>query len=150
MRPEHPAAGKEMTLDLYLSLEHLTTTSIGARVIDDRLARLGLSRRIALTIPSLAAVIPVLENSDLCTLLPEQWIKHYCAPERLATATAPIPDPEFSLDMIWRKQNEADAGHRWLRQVILEEMILLLAASELFADGSPHRLERVAPRAALS
>jgi DNA-binding transcriptional LysR family regulator len=79
MRPDHPAASKEMTRDLYLSLEHLTTSSVGARMIDDRLARQGLSRRIALTIPSLAAVIPILEHSDLCTLLPEQWIKHYCA-----------------------------------------------------------------------
>jgi DNA-binding transcriptional LysR family regulator len=149
MRPDHPAAGEQMTRDLYLSLEHLTTSSVGARLIDERLARQGLSRRIAATIPSLAAVIPILEQSDLCTLLPEQWIKHYCAPGRLATAIPPFADSEFSLDMIWRKQDDGDAGQRWLRQVIVEEMILLLAASELFAEGSPHRLERVATRAAL-
>jgi DNA-binding transcriptional LysR family regulator len=143
MRPDHPAAGKEMTRDLYLSLEHLTTSSVGARMIDDRLTRQGLSRRIALTIPSLAAVIPILENSDLCTLLPEQWIKHYCEPGRLATATPPIADSEFTLDMIWRRQDEGDAGQRWLRQLIVEEMILLLAASEWFAEGTPHRLERL-------
>jgi DNA-binding transcriptional LysR family regulator len=146
MRPDHPAAGKEMTRDLYLSLEHLTTSSVGARMIDDRLIRQGLSRRIALTIPSLAAVIPVLEHSDLCTLLPEQWIKHYCAPGRLATANPPFADSEFTLDMIWRKQDEGDAGHQWLRRLIVEEMILLLGASEWFADGSPHRLERVPVR----
>jgi DNA-binding transcriptional LysR family regulator len=150
MRPDHPAAGKEMTRDLYLSLEHLTTSSVGARMIDDRLARQGVSRRIVLTIPSLAAVIPVLEHSDLCTLLPEQWIKHYCAPGRLATAIPPIADTEFSLDMIWRRQDERDAGHRWLRRLIVEEMILLLAASDWFASGSPHRLERVPSRGALS
>ena len=150
MRPDHPVAGKEMTRDLYLSLEHLTTSSVGARIIDDRLAHQGLSRRIPLTIPSLAAVIPVLEHSDLCMLLPEQWIKHYCQPGRLATAIPPIADPEFTIDMVWRRQDERDPGHRWLRQVVVEEMILLLAASEWFAEGSPHRLERVAPRKAAS
>jgi DNA-binding transcriptional LysR family regulator len=127
-------------------LEHLTTSSVGAQMIDDRLIRQGLSRRIALTIPSLAAVIPVLEHSDLCTLLPEQWIKHYCAPGRLATANPPFADSEFTLDMIWRRQDEGDAGHQWLRRLIVEEMILLLGASEWFADGSPHRLERVPVR----
>ncbi len=145
MRAGHPAAGKEMTLDLYLSLSHMITSSIGARMIEDRLIRQGLSRRIALTIPSLAAVVPVLEQSDLCTLLPEQWIKHYCAPGTLATAAPPFPDSEFSLDMIWRRQDEGDAGHRWLRRVIVEEMALLLGASEWFADGSPHRLDLVPP-----
>ncbi len=93
-------------------------------------------------------MIPVLEHSDLCTLLPEQWIKHYCQPGRLATARPPIADAEFTLDMVWRRQDERDAGHRWLRQVVVEEMILLLAASEWFAEGSPHRLERVATRQA--
>src|SRR5260370_13034400 len=146
MRPDHPAARREMTLDLYLSLEHLTTSSVGARIIDERLARQGLSRRIALTIPSLAAGIPVLEPSDLCTLLPDQRIKHSFQPRRPATARPPIADAEFTLDMVWRRQDERDAGHRWLRQVVVEGMILLLAASEWFSEGSPHRIERVATR----
>ena len=148
MRRGHPAAGREMTLDLYLSLPHLTASSVGARMIDDRLAREGLSRRIALTVPSLAAVISILEHSDLCALLPERWLKLYCEPGRLATAPAPIAGTEFTLDMIWRRQDEGDAGHRWLRKLIAEELTLVLGASEWFADGSPHRLENVAIHAA--
>src|SRR6266851_8760248 len=126
MRRGHPAAGQKMTLDHFLSLPHLTASSVGARIIDDRLAREGLSRRIALTIPSLAAVIAILENSDLCALLPEQWLKLYCEPGRLATAAPPIAGTEFTFDMIWRRQDEADAGHRWLRHLIVDEIALLL------------------------
>jgi DNA-binding transcriptional LysR family regulator len=150
MRPDHPAAGREMTLDLYLSLPHLTASSVGQRMIDDRLAREGLSRRVALTVPSLGAVISTLEHSDLCALLPEQWLKLYCAPGRLATAAPPIAGTEFTLDMIWRRQDESDAGHRWLRQLIVEETTLVLWASQWFPDGSPHRLESVAIHAARS
>jgi DNA-binding transcriptional LysR family regulator len=131
-----------MTLDLYLSLPHLTASSVGARMIDDRLARTGLSRRVALTIPSLAAVISILEHSDLCALLPEQWLKLYCEPGRLATAVPPIADTEFTLDMIWRKQDDGDAGQRWLRELIVEEFALLFAASDWVSDDSPHRLDR--------
>jgi DNA-binding transcriptional LysR family regulator len=105
MRRDHPAAGQQMTRNLYLSLPHLTASSVGVRIIDDRLAREGLSRRIALTVPSLAAVISILENSDLCALLPEQWLKLYCEPGRLATAAPPIAATEFTLDMIWRRQS---------------------------------------------
>jgi DNA-binding transcriptional LysR family regulator len=142
MRRDHPAAGREMTLDVYLSLPHLTASSVGARMIDDRLARAGLSRRIALTIPSLAAVTSILEHSDLCALLPEQWLKLYCEPGRPATAPPPIADTEFTLDMIWRRQDDGDAGQRWLRQLIVEEFALLFAASDWVADDSPHRLDR--------
>jgi len=148
LRRDHPAAGKEMTRDLYLSLQHLTTSSVGARMIDERLARQGLARRIALTIPSLAAVIPVLENSDLCTLLPEQWIKHYCAPGRLATATPPIADSEFTLDMIWRRHDEGDAGHRWLRQLIVDEVVLVVGALDWVPGDTPNRLNRIPAHAA--
>jgi DNA-binding transcriptional LysR family regulator len=142
MRRDHPAAGREMTLELYLSLPHLTASSVGARMIDDRLARTGLSRRVALTIPSLAAVISILEHSDLCALLPEQWLKLYCEPGRLATAAPPIAGTEFTLDMIWRKQDEGDAGQRWLRELIIEEFDLLFAASDWVSDDNPHRLDR--------
>jgi DNA-binding transcriptional LysR family regulator len=148
MRPGHPAVGQQMTLDLYLSLPHLTASSIGARIIDDRLARDGLSRRIALTIPSLAAVVAILENSDLCALLPEQWIQLYVEPGRLATTAPPIAGTEFTLDLIWRVQDEADAGQRWFRELIVEEFALLFAASEWVAGDRPHRLDRVPIRAA--
>jgi DNA-binding transcriptional LysR family regulator len=143
MRPGHPAACQEMTLDLYLSLPHLTASSVGARMIDDRLAREGLSRRVALTVPSLAAVISILEHSDLCALLSEQWLKLYCEPGRLASAAPPIAGTEFTLDLIWRRQDESDAGHRWLRELIIDEVARVLAASDWVAGDTPHRLARV-------
>jgi DNA-binding transcriptional LysR family regulator len=143
MRPGHPSARQEMTLDLYLSLSHLIVSSVGARMIDDRLTREGLSRRIALAIPSLAGVIAVLEHSDLCAVLPELWLKLYCEPGRLATAMLPIAGADFTIDLIWRAQDERDAGHRWLRQLIVDEVAICVAASEWVAGDSPTRLGRV-------
>ena len=125
MRPGHPAAGKEMTLDLFLTLRHLILSSNGAALINDRLARDGRSRSIAVSLPSLAAVIPVLEHTDLCALLPEQWVRLYCAPGLLATAPLPVADFAFTLDMIWRVGDDRDAGLRWLRRLIVEEFAVL-------------------------
>ena len=51
--------------------------------------------------------------------------------------------------MIWRVQDEADAGQRWLRKLIVEEFFLLFGASEWVAGDSPHRLNRVPARAAV-
>ena len=150
MRPGHPAAHQEMTLDLYLSLPHLIVSSVGQRMIDDRLAGEGLSRRIALTVPSLAGVIAILEHSDLCAVLPDLWLQLYCAPGRLATAALPISGADFTVDLVWRAQDERDAGHRWLRELIVEERACLFAALERAPDGSPHRLEHLPAQVAES
>ena len=143
MRHGHPAAGKEMSLDLYLSLSHLIVSSVGARIIDDGLAGEDLSRRVAVTIPSLGGVIAVLEHTDLCAVLPESWLKLYCAPGKLATATLPIAGADYTIDLIWRRQDERDAGHRWLRQLIVDEVALVVAALEWVDNDTPPRLDRV-------
>jgi DNA-binding transcriptional LysR family regulator len=143
MRAGHPAAGREMTLDLYLSLPHLIVSSVGARIVDDRLAQQGLTRRVAMTIPNLAGIIAVLEHSDLCAVLPKLWFKLYCAPGRLVTAALPIASADFTIDLIWRAQDEGDPGHRWLRQLIAEEVAVVVAASDWVDGDRPHRLERM-------
>ena len=123
MRHGHPAAGMEMTQDCFLSLRHLIVTGNGT--INNKLAPKGRSRSIALALPSLATVIPVLEQTDLCALLPEQWIKLNCEPGRLATAPVPLADFAFTVDMIWRSQDDDDAGLRWLRRLIVEEFAVI-------------------------
>ena len=91
-----------------------------------------------------------MEHSDLCTLLPEPWLKLYCAPGRLATVALPIAGADFTIDLIWRAQDDGDAGHRWLRQLIVEEVALVLAALEWVPGDTPNRLDRVPVRAAVS
>ena len=149
MRRGHPCAGSEMTLDLFLSLRHLIVGGIGVPVIDNRLATEGRSRAIALTLPSLSAVIPVLEQTDLCTLLPEQWIRLNCEPGRLATAPVPVPGFAFTVDMIWRSQDDDDAGLRWLRRLIVEEFADIYESwaepLDLASGDSPDRPERRSP-----
>ena len=148
MRSGHPAAGQDMTLDLYLSLPHLVASSVRGEVIGDRLAQAGLSRRVAVTIPSLAGVVPILEHTDLCAVLPEYWLKLYCAPGRLATAALPIAPADYTIDLIWRAQDERDAGHRWLRRLIADEEASLFAALDWVAGDTPNRLDRVSVGAA--
>jgi len=105
MRPGHPAAGSDMTLNLYLSLPHIAVSSIGARLVDHHLAGQGLSRWIALTLPNFAGLVAIVHNSDLCAVLPESWVKLYAAPDSLATAPLPF-DFDYTIDLIWRVLDE--------------------------------------------
>jgi DNA-binding transcriptional LysR family regulator len=142
MRPSHPAAGRDMTLDLYLSLPHVAVTGVGARLVDAWLARQGLSRRIALTLPNLAGLVAIVQNSDLCAVLPESWVKLYAAPDKLATAALPF-DVDYTIDLLWRALDERDGGHRWLRKLIVDEVALVTGAADWAGASPPDRLDRV-------
>ena len=85
MRRDHPASKQKINVERYVQLPHLDVSSaiIDTRTLDDVLASKGLARRAAVTIPSLAGVIPILLHTDLCAILPEQWIRLYSNPDEL-------------------------------------------------------------------
>lgn len=142
MRLGHPAADHEMTLDLYLSLSHVAVSSVGAHLVDAWLAQRRLSRRIALTLPNLAGLVAIVQNSDLCAVLPESWVRLYADPDSLATAPLPF-EFGYTIDLIWRVQDERDGGHRWLRELIVDEVARITAAADWAGVSAPHRLDRV-------
>jgi DNA-binding transcriptional LysR family regulator len=129
MRRGHPASKGQMTLDRYVGLPHLEISSaiIDTRTLDEVLDSKGLARRAIVTIPSLAAVIPILEHTDLCAILPERWITLYAEPGKLVTAPLPLSGVEYAVDMVWHSNDDKDAGHRWLRRLIGEEFAALYA-----------------------
>jgi DNA-binding transcriptional LysR family regulator len=141
MRHGHPAADRAMTIKAFLALSHVTVLRrvIGIEQLDPMVERHFVRRRIAMTVPSLAAVLPIVANSDFCAVLPEQWIKLYVDPARLAIRRLPVPIT-FTVDAIWRTSDDRDAGNRWLRRVVEDEFRQMHAASSL--QWSPARGRR--------
>ena len=130
MRRDHPAAGEPMSLDLFVSVPQVrvSTAAIGANLVDDKLAKRGLQRRVVLMIPTLAAVMPIIEHTDLWAVLPERWVDVYGNPTRITSAPLPLPEIEFTMDLVWQRRDEPDGGHRWLREIIQQEFAILYSA----------------------
>jgi len=148
LRQDHPAAATRISLDTFLSLRHLRVAgaTVETRVVDVALARRGMSRAIAVTVPSLSAVLPILEHTDLCTVQPAQWIKLYSEPGRIAVAPLPLPEIVFTMNMVWHKGDDPDAGHRWLRDLIEQEFTVLNSIAnegEKLPGDDPAFLKRV-------
>lgn len=134
MRREHPAAGKELTLASFQELPQVRGASAitGSDAVETTLKRKGVRRRVVLTVPSLPEIIPIVLRSDLCAVLPEQWIALYTDPDTLWLHSLP-PDASvpFTVDMVWHCHDDGEAGNRWLRNVIEKEFRLLREASSL-------------------
>jgi DNA-binding transcriptional LysR family regulator len=150
MRPDHPEAKSPISLDRFMELPYLNISSvmIDTSTLDEFLASKGLARRASVTIPSLAAVVPILEHSDLCAILPRRWIDLYSGPRRLARLPLPLEGIEYAVDMVWHSRDDRDAGHRWLRRLITEEFAVLYAPMErAHRSGrhSPDKLDVLSP-----
>jgi DNA-binding transcriptional LysR family regulator len=127
MRRSHPMAQTKLTLPRLLELPYLEVSSaiIDRRTLEDVLSSKGLARRTAITIPSLAGIMPILTHSDLWTILPRKWTTLYAGAHEIAVSPLPIKGIECSVDMIWHSDDGRDGGHRWLRQRIKEEFAAL-------------------------
>lgn len=157
MRSDHPARMGKLTLDRFLELPFLDVSSalVDRRSLDEVLRSRGATRRTAVTIPTLAGVVAVLAHTDLCAVLPQRWVALYSAPSELTTVLLPMPlqDIEYAVDMIWHVSDEKNAGHRWLRRLIVEEFDVLYAPPALQkrrVGHPPSRLDEVPPLAAVS
>ncbi|MCW5736371.1 MAG: LysR family transcriptional regulator [Enhydrobacter sp.] len=157
MRSDHPARTGTLTLDRFLELPFLDVSSaiVDRRSLDEVLRDRGVTRRTAVTIPTLAGVVAVLAHTDLCAVLPQRWVALYSAPSELTTVLLPIPlrGIEYAVDMIWHASDESNAGHRWLRRLIVEEFGVLYAPTafqERRVGHLPSRLDEAPPLAAAS
>lgn len=114
MRRDHPAAAPPGRFDLgrWLAFPHVVVSGEGRAdtPLDAELAARGLSRTVAVAVPSFLMVPPLLLGSDLLALLPRR-----CVPKgggRTAAFVAlppPVPVEGFRLDLAWHRRGEDDA-----------------------------------------
>ncbi|WP_225991393.1 LysR family transcriptional regulator [Actinomadura montaniterrae] len=122
VRPGHPLAGREVTLDEWCATTQLTNTRRGriAGPIDELLAGMGRSRSVAGTVPTVSTALLVVRETDLMGFAAERL--HRPLVERLGLVWVPIPlpMPPLRLSMAWHARYDADPAHAWLRRCVRE------------------------------
>lgn len=122
-RADHPAIGEALDLDTYCSLPHalISPQGEGATVVDNALAALGRSRRIALRVRFFALAPLIVAQSDLLLTAPASLCTFMADKVALRTLTPPLRLPTFRMHMVWHERNERAPANRWLRERIAEE-----------------------------
>jgi len=112
-RPGHPFA-RRPTLDAYCAAAHLVTSQTGdpQGFVDVALARQGLSRRVALTVPSFFMALAVAAATDLLVAVPRSFARSQAA--GLDIREPPLPLPSFTIRAVLPRPALADAGTAWL------------------------------------
>jgi DNA-binding transcriptional LysR family regulator len=130
VRPGHPlTSGGALTLERFAAAVHVSASRRGHMTgpIDEVLAGFGLSRVVALAVPTFAASMLVVARTDLVGLMPFTMGQETIASLGLVALEAPMELPPISLAMAWHQRYDADGAHSWLRAGVRETVRALTA-----------------------
>lgn len=117
-RKGHPVL-RDLTPESYAAANHaLISVRKDARGrIDQELEAMGLHRRIAVVLPHMLALQPVLVASDLIATLPGRIAASF-RQSGLETFELPIATQPWEVEMLWRPSARTDQANRWLRNAV--------------------------------
>ncbi|MGW7103427.1 LysR family transcriptional regulator [Streptomyces sp. NPDC054838] len=123
VRAGHPLARrKTVSARAFAAADHIGVSRQG-RVrgpIDERLAELGLTRRVVAVVPGWSTALYLCRETDLVCLAPAGGPTGHQELLGLSTFEVPLELPPVTLDMAWHPRNDADPAHRWLREQVRE------------------------------
>lgn len=121
VRQDHPAVGKALDLQTYVSLRHLVT-NVGIKnetrsPIDRMLEQRGLRRHVAMRIPHFVGGPFIVAKSDLVLTTSAALAHHF--EQILPVRALPLPFdlPPLPIQQLWHERYTQDPGHRWLREL---------------------------------
>ena len=123
--------GKRMTTERYTALGHLIYSMGGAgqpvALPDLHLARLGVPRRIEVSVESFLLAPFLLQGTDLVTLIPKRAEAFLRRTGDIRVLESPVELPALVETLWWHPRATADPAHAWLRARIGEVADTLIA-----------------------
>jgi DNA-binding transcriptional LysR family regulator len=122
MRSDHPLLDAPLTLDTFCAASHVLVSFSGRAhgFVDQALAGMQRSRRIALTVNQFFTAAQVAAHSSLLTVLPEGFVAISGLQHRLAVRELPVAPGAVYVDAIWHVRHERSAAHHWLLERFAE------------------------------
>jgi DNA-binding transcriptional LysR family regulator len=114
-RAGHPYQSRP-ALKRYCEMLHLVVSLTGDATgfVDLELARQGLSRRVALTVPNFIFALAVLAESDLIATLPKRFVEMHGPRFGIVSCKAPLALPRFAMNAVVPQVALMDEGLAWL------------------------------------
>lgn len=121
-RVGHPAFVGGLTLERYIAYPHVMVTfnADATSVIDDELAKIGVSRRVGVTVGDFLTVPAVLAETDYLAAIPSVGGPILTAPGTCETTRLPFEMPAWPVEMIWSRRADADPLQAWARNLLLD------------------------------
>lgn len=118
----HPVLKASLSTEDYVAWPHVVMSPSGKaiRSIDPHLSARGLKRRVAATVGTYLALIPILRSSQMIATLPS------ITADTLAELAGDLVRVELpftqlvEVSMVWHVKSEADPAERWFRDLVAD------------------------------
>ncbi|MEM6993990.1 MAG: LysR family transcriptional regulator [Myxococcota bacterium] len=119
-RDGHPRIGKRMTLAAFCDVEHILVTEQpgGLGIVDNALAAVGRSRRIAVRVPRHVLVGELIACTDLVATIDRRVAAVHAERYGLRRFKPPVELPLGSFGIIWHARTNEDPARTWLREQV--------------------------------
>jgi DNA-binding transcriptional LysR family regulator len=120
LRKGHPAAEAPLDLDNFLGLSHLLVSPENERfgIVDVALAKEGLKRRLALTLPQMYAAPVLIARSDMIATLMEGVVLASGHAHELSILPPPLDLEPIQFVLSWHRRNDVHPAQRWFRDCV--------------------------------
>lgn len=124
VRENHPVLSQQWDVNSFLQYRHIQVTFGGMEqwLLDDVLKMKKLHRDIAIDMPDLHSAMSLCEQSDLILCAPARYVAKLAAGFRLRVLQIPVAIESGAYVLLWNKHFEHDPGHRWLRELIINNV----------------------------
>lgn len=118
VRRGHPLTRGPVTPTRFCQFTHVAASrrALLHGPLDGALAKLGLSRRVAASVPTFFAALFSILGTDLVTAVPGLLANLAADVMPVAVVALPVPTPTVPIGQAWHPRLDADAGHQWLRR----------------------------------
>lgn len=120
VRSGHPDIGATLSIDQFLRARHAIYATSGSPhgVVDETLARMNLTRNVALRVPRFAALPFLIAHSDLLVTIPEDLGHTFSRLIDIKLFAPPVPLGHFEIKQYWHERHHAEPAYQWLRTVV--------------------------------
>ena len=121
VRQDHALLSDPVTPERYAACGHVVASRRGRShgPVDAALAQLGLTRWVAVTVPSFPAALAVAAASDLVGLVTRSFVREGRHGLAVQDFELPFATPPITVSQMWHPRMDADPAHRWLRETVL-------------------------------
>jgi LysR family transcriptional activator of mexEF-oprN operon len=119
VRRDHARRALPQTVDLetYVTTPHIMTTLAAddRGVVDEALAKRGLRRRVAVTVPNVYLIPRLVADTGMISHLPRRIAAEMIQGHDLVMFPPPVTLPEWHIDMYWGAASASEPTTSWIR-----------------------------------
>jgi DNA-binding transcriptional LysR family regulator len=124
VRSNHPRIKNSLSIEQFIKEDHVSVKSSGTahwlleKAIDDA----GVTRKIALWVPSFLGLAEIVRTTDLLALAPIHLARILCRDKSVRSLDIPIQIPSYDVKQYWHERYHQESGNIWLRKIIANTM----------------------------